>query len=406
VNWLNTATKHPGVTNLKILRVIASVNPTNGGPIEGVLQSSRSLSQRGHDVEVVSLDLPEAPWVESFPLKLHALGPTQWNYRYCPKLVPWLKRNQSNYDVALIHGIWQYSSYGAWQALRGGDLPYFLLPHGMLDPWFKHTYPLKHLKKSLYWQLAERHVVRDAKALLFTSEEERRLARKSFRPYKCEEAVINYGTRGPGAELGDFKRRFLARHPELEGKRLLLFLGRLHPKKGCDLLLQGFSRVLAQEPSYHLVMAGPDQEGWMSELQSLAVSLGIHDRVHWTGMLEGDLKWEAMAAADAFVLPSHQENFGIAVAEALACGLPVLISNKVNIWREIVQAGAGLVAEDSEAGVCDLLRDWLQLSELERDTMRERAVQCFKAHFEIEDVAQSFLDVFSRFGVSSSPCLY
>lgn len=384
---------------MKILRIISGVDPKGGGPVEGIRQITLALSDLGHSTEVVSLDDPIAPWVPSFPVPVHALGPTRTKYSYSPRLVPWLRANAHRYDVVIIHGLWQHSSFGAWQALHKSKTPYFVYTHGMLDPWFKHTYPLKHLKKSLYWPWAERRVLRDARAVLFTSEEERRLARQSFPGYNCREQVVSYGTSAPSGDPQALRRQFFERHPDLEGRRPLLFLGRLHPKKGCDLLLTAFAETAGADPDLHLVMAGPDGDEWQAKLERQAHALGIADRVTWTGMLTGDLKWGAFHAADAFVLPSHQENFGIAVAEALSCGLPVLISDKINIWREIIQNGAGLVAEDTAAGTSRLLRDWLALTPDETQQMRERARGCFLARFEIKAAAASLLGVLADLAV-------
>src|SRR5207253_5868060 len=117
----------------------------------------------------------------------------------------------------------------------------------------------------------------------------------------------------------------------------------------------------ADEDRIHLVMAGPDELGWQRSLAGLASRLGLDARITWTGMLNPALRWGALTSAEVFVLPSHQENFGIAVVEAMACGLPVLISNKVNIWREVEADGAGWVSDDTFEGVATLLKKWLAL---------------------------------------------
>jgi glycosyltransferase involved in cell wall biosynthesis len=121
--------------------------------------------------------------------------------------------------------------------------------------------------------------------------------------------------------------------------------------------------------------------------------MGIADRISWTGMLHGDLKWGALRAAEVFVLPSHQENFGIAVVEALALGVPVLISRRVNIWREVVDAGAGLAQDDDEAGTLALLENWLALPAVDRDHMRARAVQAYQSHFRMDATARRLVSV-------------
>jgi glycosyltransferase involved in cell wall biosynthesis len=169
-------------------------------------------------------------------------------------------------------------------------------------------------------------------------------------------------------------------------------MGRLHPKKGCDLLLEAYAATLAKDPAWRLVFAGPDDFNWQQRLQARAHALRIPDRIVWTGMLRDRLKWSALAAAEVFALPSHQENFGIAVAESLACAVPVLISREVNIWREIESANAGLVAPDTVAGTTSLLTRWQQLSETEREVMRQNARQCFQQHFDIEHSAARLLE--------------
>ena len=374
---------------MNILRVISSVDPKGGGPVEGLRQIIPVLARLGHTTQVASLDDPGAPWVTDFPAPVHALGPGRMKYGLSLRLVPWLRANAPRFDAVIVHGLWQHTSFGVWQALHGSKTPYFVYTHGMLDPWFKNTYPLKHLKKCLYWPCAERRVLRDAQAVLFTNEEERRLARQSFLGYDCREQVISYGTASPLGCPQVLRRRFFERFPVLEGRKLLLFLSRIHPKKGCDLLLKAFAGAAGTNPNLHLVMAGPSGGDWQTGLERQAEALGLAGRVTWTGMLSGDDKWGAFHAADAFVLPSHQEYFGLAVAEALACGLLVLISDKINIWREVVRHGAGLVAEDTEEGTAGLLRDWLALTPAEVRRMRKRARCCFLTRFEIEAAAES-----------------
>ncbi|HEX4646839.1 MAG TPA: glycosyltransferase [Verrucomicrobiae bacterium] len=121
------------------MRSIRSVNPEQGGPIEGIRQVSRIHREEVHDVEIVSLDSPDAPWVRDCPLNVHALGPVAGNYGFTQSFVPWLRSRASQYDTVIVHGLWQYHSLGVWRALRGLPTPYYVFPHGMLDPWFKRT---------------------------------------------------------------------------------------------------------------------------------------------------------------------------------------------------------------------------------------------------------------------------
>jgi glycosyltransferase involved in cell wall biosynthesis len=379
---------------VRILRSIHSVNPALGGPIESVKQSSAVLVRRGHVVEIISLDAPNHSWVRECPVKVHALGPGRGRYGYTPAFTHWIKERHANYDAVIVQGLWQYSSFGVWRALRGTRTPYFVFPHGMLDPWFNRTYPLKHLKKLLYWPWAEYRVLRDAAAVLFTSDEERRLARESFSPYRCDELVVNYGTAAPEVDLASAREDFLEGFPQLRDRRFLLFLGRLHEKKGCEMLLEafaGFRNSPGADQSLQLVLAGPSaDDGYREHLQRLAAPAS---GVTFTDMLAGARKWGAFSAADAFILPSHQENFGIAVVEALACGTPVLISNKVNIWREIAAAEAGYVENDDLAGTARLLQRWVDTTPDIRAATKARASKCFTQHFEINRATDSLLEV-------------
>ena len=264
----------------------------------------------------------------------------------------------------------------------------------MLDPWFKETFPLKHLKKWLYWPWAEYRVLRNAAAVIFTSEEERSQARKSFWLYRCREKVSPLGVEAPPIS-SNAKSEFLSRYPQLQNTRIFLFLGRLHPKKGCDMLLEAFAQMRSND-SISLILAGPDQVGRESDLRRQVTRLNLTNRIVFTGMLQGVMKQGAFASADAFVLPSHQENFGISVVEALAARVPVLISNRVNIWREIEADRAGYVESDDLAGTTRLLQRWIGTAPAEREMVRENARRCFEQRFEIDRAVESLLQILNE----------
>jgi glycosyltransferase involved in cell wall biosynthesis len=367
------------------------VDPQEGGTAEAVRQLGLELDKSGVNVDVATMDDPQDSFVSGYPLSLVPLGPSTGKYGYAKRLVPWLKANVAKYDAVIVNGVWQYHSFAVWRASQGRVTPYYVFPHGMLDPWFRHTYPLKHLKKWLYWPWAEYRVLRDARAVLFTSEEERRLARQSFWLYKANERIVALGIYVPPKNAVNLTAQFLAAHPCLKGRRFILYMGRIHEKKGCDLLVQAFAHVARREPNLHLVVAGPDQTGLLPKLKNLAMDLGVADRVSWPGMLRDDLKWGAFYSAEAFALPSHQENFGIAIAEAMSCGLPVLISDKVNVWREIDADGAGFVASDSFEGTAKSLGAWLDLDRQGRIDMASRALICFQRRFTASAMAKSLL---------------
>ena len=375
---------------LRLLQVTTTLDPSYGGPPVVLNQLTRGLIELGHYVDVVTLDSPSAVWLREIPGRVQALGPANGAYAHSRPLRDLLRASVSSYDAVIVHGIWRYHSRAVRKACLKASVPYFVFVHGALDPWFKERYPGKHVKKSLYWHLSEHRSLSNAKAVLFTQEKERDLARRSFTPYELNEAVVPLGISEPPGDADEQRELFLSRYPELRGKRLLLFLSRLHPKKGCDLLIEAFARVSNQDERLRLIMAGPDECAWESELRDLSEKLGIADRVIWTGMLSGDLKWGAYRAADAFVLISHSENFGIVIAEAMACALPVLTTDKVNIWREIEQSGGALIETDTIGGAESLLAMWLAKSELDRGSMREQARLCFVENFGGQRAAVEF----------------
>lgn len=376
---------------LRILHVVRSLRAETGGVAEAVLRLSGALAAEGHAVSILSLDGTD----EARPGNpaVIVLGGSPDGYGYHRDYVPWLRAHRREFDGVVIHGLWQYQGLGGWRALAGTDTPYWVYCHGMLDPWFKRTFPLKHLKKWLYWPWAEYRVLRDAKAVLFTCEEERLRARRSFWLYRCREVVTGLGTAAPPGDAALQREAFLSAVRGVAGRRYLLFLGRLHPKKGCDLLIEAFAGE-AREADVDLVMAGPDQCGIKESLVARARELGVEGRIHWPGMLEGAAKWGAFRGAEAFVLPSHQENFGVTVAEALGCGTPVLISQEVNIWREVLADGAGLAEEDTVDGTRRLLSRWRGLSAAEQGRMRERALESFSRRFEAGPPARALAALF------------
>ena len=391
---------------LRILHVITSMDPRHGGPPEGIRQMGQILIREGHCVEVACLDESAPGGADDAPLRIYRLGPAVGKYQYSRSFVPWLRANAGRFDCVIAHDFWQYPCLAAWRALHDSPTPYFVFTHGMLDPWFQRTYPLKHLKKALYWRAAGHKILRDARAVFFTTEEEKNLAGQSFRPYRCDGVTVGFGTTGAPGDAFESKRAFLDAFPSLIGKKLVLFLGRVHPKKGLDLLIDAFARAAAHDDRQRLVIAGPQDSSYREVLERQAFALGIANRICWAGLLSAEQKWGAFHAADVFSLPSHQENFALGVTEALACGLPALISNKVNIWREIESAGAGFVGADDHAGTLQTLQNWLSLSPTDQDVMRERARLCFDRHFKIETATHALIKALRDYGVvSRSPQL-
>lgn len=393
---------------MRVLHITRTLDPAWGGPVEGVRQISAQSKMHGFDVEIVCQDDPTSPWLPAWDVPVHAIGKCFSTFGYTRRLDSWFEEHVLRFDALVVHGIWMYFGLAAWKAATRNKVPYYLFIHGALDPWFRRRYLHKHVKKVVYWRLYEHKVLRDAAAVLFTTEEEKLLAHNAFQPYHCKPVVVGFGAALPQiAKISEGRRALIqflsASFAGLRNRRFILYLGRIHEKKGIDLLLHGFSSLRDHDHNLALVIAGPGDPSVISRFKSLGCKLGLGDRVVWTGPLYAEAKWAAMKAADAFALPSHQENFGVSVAEALACGTPVLISNKVNIWREIEHDGAGLVETDDLEGTTRLLRRWCHLGPEEKELMSRNAAHCFSARFDITTNCTRLFEVLHTGYTTPSP---
>lgn len=374
------------------------MNPETGGVCEAVRLLAEGLTDAGFYNEIASVD--HKVYHSDSIVTQHALGPKRGPWYYSKQLMPWLLKNLTRFDVVVVHGLWLYHGYAVNKALKQldrnaeGILPRFMvMPHGMLDPYFQQAKGrrIKALRNIAYWALVEKNIINNADELLFTCETELLLARKPFKPYYPKrETVVGLGVQSPPAFTLSMAKAFLETAPDLQLKPYWLFLSRINEKKGCDLLLQAYKSLAERAAAIgdishlpNLVIAGPGGEmAYGEQLQQMVrQSVILNNRVHFPGMLIGDAKWGAFYDCEAFVLPSHQENFGIAVVEALACGKPVLISDQVNIWREIKDSGAAIVEPDTAEGTFNLLYKWYKLSAQNKQLMSGAANGCFEQYF-------------------------
>lgn len=388
---------------LKILRVIESMDPSYGGPCQGIRNSIPELDAMDSVNEVVSVDGENSEWSVEDPFPIHRLGPGSGPWGYSSKLLPWLKANLSDYDVVLVHGLWQYYGYAvrkavAWLIANDKKAPrFYILPHGMLDPYFQKApdRKMKALRNLVFWNLVEQKTVNSADGILFTCQEELELARTTFSGYDPKKELnVGYGILPPQEVTDEDIASFGRQNGISTNEEYLLFLSRIHPKKGLLNLVKAYSAFTKENGALpKLVVAGPgmDTAYGKSILDLVQGDSVLRNSVIFSGMLTGKNKWAAFHGAKAFLLPSHQENFGIAVAEALACGCPVLISNKVNIWREIADGEAGIVAEDTLEGTYSLLSKFSQLTDLDVDQMKKKAFKVYQDNFTIRQAGRNLL---------------
>lgn len=399
---------------MNILHIVPSMNPKQGGICQAVKTMSKGLTDRGIRNEILCFDQPNAVRAVEETVPVHPLGAGFGSWNYQPLYIHWLLENIIRFEVIILHGLWQYNGFGLQKALKIWKRKHalstaprlYLMPHGMLDPYFQRAPKrwVKALRNLIYWKRIEQHLVNGAEGLLFTSEEELLLAEKTFKGYAPKQKhVTGLGVDNPPLCNDAMPLAFSNTCPGLDAAPYFLFLGRIHPKKGIDDLLKAYSQLLENyhtrpvpagtAPLPKLVIAGPGMDSPYGHKISrlIANTAGLKSNVFFTGMLQGDAKWGAFYGCEAFVLPSHQENFGIAVIEALACHKAVLISSQVNIWREIEEDKACLVAEDTIAGIHQLLKGWIARSSFQKEQMKDNARRCFEKNFSVTGAADRLL---------------
>jgi glycosyltransferase involved in cell wall biosynthesis len=381
---------------VKILRIVPSLDPKQGGVAEAVRLSAITKYPIEITIDIVCFDEPASDWIKNENnFQIFAIGKGKTAYAFHLKYLAWLNQNVKNYDAVVIDGLWMFHVWGGY-ICRMKNVPYFVYSHGMLDPYFNQD-RLKYLKKLPFWFLIERNVLQLAKSVIYTCEEEKILAQKSFPLFKAKSSIVSLGIKTPTENKDVLKNAFLEEYPQFVKKKFGLFLSRIHPKKGIDLLIKAISELDNELPSEFIIaIAGTGNDEYTNNLQKLAETLNVAKRFQWLGMVTGNVKWGAFSAADCFILPSHQENFGIVVAEALAVGTPVLISDKVNIWREIKEMNAGLIADDTLEGTKELIQAWLSFSNEQKQTMQKNTVICFEQKFNIAQAAKNIIGVLNK----------
>jgi glycosyltransferase involved in cell wall biosynthesis len=389
---------------MKILHVIPTIDPKQGGMAQALKTMIGGLSDHLVENEIVCLDDPAADYIAGTRLVLHSLGLATGPWKFNKKLLPWLLINLTRFDVVIVHGLWVYPGFAVRKALGlllaqlENELPkLFVMPHGMLDPYFQMApdRKLKAIRNTIYWKLAEYKLIEKAEGVLFTCEDELALAQVPFKPYKPKRNfVVGLGVASPPVFVKEMREAFEKKSPGLNQSPYLLFLSRIDKKKGVDLLIIAYANAMRENEEARrrfpetqclpkLVIAGPGLETpYGRKIQHHVLSnRNLRNAVVFSGMLTGNAKWGAFYGCEAFILPSHQENFGIAVVEALGCGKPVLISNQINIWKEINQAGACYVAENTLEGTLSLLKLWCRASPQQKLVMSKNALISFQNNF-------------------------
>ena len=343
---------------MRILHVTPYFAPAfvYGGPPRSVLGLCRALQSAGADVDVVTTTAngaeelpPSVTGQATFDNVRVTYVPRSFPKRYfrSAALTPLLDARESSYDLVHLHGCWNLFGWTAARWCRRTGVPYVLSPRGMLLPWsFDHG----RMRKWVSYRLVEARTLRGARFLHATSQEESDAI--GALQLGAEVVLVPNGLDDLDAPLPDRSDAFRARCGVQPGDFLVLFLGRLHPKKGIEVLVEALRRLPTER--VRLLVAGAGEPEYVERLQAAARDLTLTDRVHFAGHLNGDDRRLALASADAFALTSHSENFGLSVAEAMAAGLPVVVSRNCP-WPQIEAWRAGLWVENTADAVSSAL---------------------------------------------------
>ncbi len=325
---------------MKVLHVAASLSPKWGGPTMVIQGLTEALVKRGVIITIFApfrkgeeCVVPKGVDVKLFPQSVFA---KLWrNHSFT--LAKQLKKALKEFDILHIHEIWHHSHFSAYNAAKFFGIPFVITIHGELEPW---SLNYKKLKKRIYANLIQRRILREAKAIHAITNKEV----ESIRNFGVDNKIVVVGN---GIDIEAFrssfpKQKLLEYYPELKSKKIILFLGRLHPNKGLDILIRAFRRVVESYPETHLLIAGPDENGYQKHIAKLLAEENVAKCVTFAGILIGEKKLTALSGADLFILPSYSEGFSISILEAMASGLPVIITKQCN-FPEVEKSNAGIV---------------------------------------------------------------
>jgi glycosyltransferase involved in cell wall biosynthesis len=384
---------------MKILHVIANLAPRYGGPSKACLEMARAVARLGHEVSIyttnqdgpkeLAVPLNRPVYRDGVAIRYFPIQPPRFWGTSLP-LARALRQKIPAVDLVHLHSLYLFHNLVAGHYCRQYAIPYLMRPQGTLDPFI---YRRHRWRKRLMEIMFENRNIRRAAALHFTTAEEAELAAPFT--FQTPGLVVPLGIDSAELALLPEPGRFRARHPELADKRIILFFGRVNFKKGLDILVKAFGAVARKREDVHLVIVGPDNEGWGDKVRAWLSGEGLLGRTTFTGMLLGPEKLAVLRDADMFVLPSYSENFGIAVIEAMAAGLPVIISDKVNIWREVQAGGAGRVIPCGAGPLAEQILELLAQPELARQ-MGQSGRTLVQERFQWPRIAQNLAAAYAQ----------
>ena len=382
---------------MRLLITIPSIGLVYGGPSKSVCELAQALGHQGATVDLVTtdangtekLDVPLQTWLDKPDYRLQVFPGQVWgDYKWSTPLVLWLRRNLHHYDAVHINAVFSLTSLPFYWYCHRRQVPYMMAPRGTLEPW---ALAYKAQKKRFYYQLFELPALDRASAIhALASPEADHITALALKP---PVVTIPNGIHRQDFETLADPALFYQQFPHTQGKILILFLGRLDPKKGLDLLAPAFAQVQAQYPNTHLVVAGPDNIDFLPTAQQYFKASNCDQAVTFTGMLTGDLKRAALAAANLYVAPSYSEGFSMSVLEAMASGLPCVITSGCNFPEAEAAQAAHVVASEVDAIARALLQCLHDPAVAE--AMGDRARQLVLNHYTWDRVAAQLIEVYT-----------
>lgn len=348
---------------MRLLYITASMSHKWGGPTKVVAELTEKLVEKGIEITIFSPfrrgEKLEVVKLKGVKLCLFRQSFTDKLWTSCSsELERAIQKEVNNFDIIHIHEIWHYPHYITYKAAKTAGKPYVITIHGALDPW---CLGYKSFKKNIYALLIQKSILKEANVLHATTDEEV----KQIKNFVSNNNIVMIPN---GINSEDFmnlpsRKELKKLYPKLIGKKILLFLGRLHPVKGLDLLAKAFGIITRERDDVYLLIAGPDSDGYKAKVKQIFEKERILDKIIFTGMLEGQNKLVALSGADIFVLPSYSEGFSMAILEAMICKLPVVITRQCN-FPEVAEYEAGIVSEPDLKQLTEALNTLLNNSKL------------------------------------------
>jgi len=362
---------------IKLLSIIDSLELEKGGPSHSLIDLAIANQKNGiqHDILFLGKRIKN---IQKIKINIISLDNRILKFGFSLKLIFWLLKNRKNYDLFIIHGLWQFITLVSRFLLRG---KYLVFTHGMLDPYFG-TENFKTLKKKIYWILFEKKNLLKAKFVLSNSNKEFRQFKKTFvNTNGIKFKNVNYGIFPKSLDFKICKEKFLKKFPFVENKKTILFMNRIDPKKGCDLLIKSFAKI-KNKRNHLLLIAGDTNSKYGKKMIKLKNELKQNNHIYFLNFLKDQIKWGAYEYSNFSILPSHGENFGVSVVESLFTKTPIICSKKVGISNYIKKYKAGMVINNNnEQSIISNLEKSFLLNKEKNKKLKENSFKCFNENF-------------------------